>query len=195
MATKAPPDAPRKSRPRKPAKAKTDLDQLKAVKVGVETLAEVLGLTTRRIQQLKAEGVLPGARGKYPLVACANAYVTYLQRLTDGRAPTDAAGEQRSGWQTRKLAAEAEAKELEVARLREILVSREYMREQLEGCFQALRPQLLAFSGAWAGPVSSCSSAAEVKVMLDEGIEQLMATLSQLGDDPVIDAEQPGTAA
>lgn len=183
----------RKSTTRPPAK--TDLDSLKSVKVGVDALGEILGITPRRIQQLKAEGVMPGARGKYPLVDCTTAYVLYLQKLSDGRAPTDAAGEERSGWQTRKLAAEAETKELEVARLRNILVSREFMRDQWEGALMAIRPQLLAIAPSLAPQLGACETVAEREAMIQKRVDQILETLSRAGDDPVIDADHTETAA
>lgn len=56
--------------------------------VGVEELARVLNVTSRRIQQLAKEGVIPRQkgeiRGKYPLGASISAYIANLQRQVGG---------------------------------------------------------------------------------------------------------------
>lgn len=56
--------------------------------VGVEDLARVLNVTSRRIQQLAKEGVIPRSdgeiRGKYPLGASISAYIVNLQRQVSG---------------------------------------------------------------------------------------------------------------
>lgn len=45
-----------------------------------ETIAQLLGLTTRRLQQLAAEGYIPRSeRGMYPLVGAVQGYIRYLK--------------------------------------------------------------------------------------------------------------------
>lgn len=58
-------------------------------------LSEKLNVTPRRIQQLVQRGVLPRAkRGQYDLVACAIAYIRFLQEAVGAKASTDGDGEQ-----------------------------------------------------------------------------------------------------
>ena len=60
--------------------------------VPVATLAKLFNLTPRRVWQLAREGIIPrGARGRYDLVACVQAYVRHLQNASRGRAPADTA--------------------------------------------------------------------------------------------------------
>jgi hypothetical protein len=48
-----------------------------------ETIARLLGITTRRLQQLAAEGWVPRGRqrGTYPLVGATQGYISYLRQL------------------------------------------------------------------------------------------------------------------
>lgn len=61
--------------------------------VSVDVLAKLLGLTTRRIQQLAADGVIPkgGVRGEYVLAGSVRGYINYLQKdgVIDDRLATE----------------------------------------------------------------------------------------------------------
>lgn len=62
--------------------------------VDVGTLASLLNLTPRRVQQLANEGVIPkAAHGRYPLVGAVRGYVTYLQAQAKGGTPATIAAE------------------------------------------------------------------------------------------------------
>ena len=51
----------------------------------VKTIASILNLTERRVQQLAHEGIIPKAeRGKYDLIGCVRAYIKYLQERAIG---------------------------------------------------------------------------------------------------------------
>lgn len=53
-------------------------------------IAAILGLTTRRVSQLVAEGIIPRAsRGKYDLASACKSYIVHLRRQLDGQ-PTGA---------------------------------------------------------------------------------------------------------
>ncbi|MFQ5510185.1 MAG: terminase small subunit, Nu1 [Leptospirillia bacterium] len=55
----------------------------------VKTIAKLLGLTERRVQQLAREGVIPRAEsGRYDLVAVVQAYIKYLRDRSLGEAST-----------------------------------------------------------------------------------------------------------
>lgn len=48
----------------------------------VATIAKLLNITERRVQQLAKENVIPKAdKGKYDLVGCIQGYITYLQNV------------------------------------------------------------------------------------------------------------------
>ena len=48
----------------------------------VQTIAEILGVTTRRVQQLVREGVIPKLKyGRYDLASVVHSYITYLREV------------------------------------------------------------------------------------------------------------------
>jgi phage terminase Nu1 subunit (DNA packaging protein) len=56
------------------------LDELERATVTVGELADLVGLTPRRLQQLAAAGVSPRvAHGQYPLLPALHAYIEFLQ--------------------------------------------------------------------------------------------------------------------
>lgn len=109
----------------------------------VATIARLLLLTERRVQQLAAEGVLPkGERGRYGLVACVQGYVRYLK---DRAVVGDAAGEggPAADDKARKLRAEVGLAELELARARGEVVDRAAVEAGLAAMDGALKDRLL----------------------------------------------------
>lgn len=55
--------------------------------VNIGTIANALNLTTRRIHQLKAEGLPTVGRGQYELGPCMAWYIRYLQAALEKRGP------------------------------------------------------------------------------------------------------------
>ena len=88
-------------------------------RVSAPSLALILGVSRRRIDQLAAEGVLPKADGKFPLVECVGAYLE--ARLTLDRLP-DAAGEKE---RLRILTARRQLLEFEVQSVRNVALDPE----------------------------------------------------------------------
>lgn len=83
----------------------------------VGEIAEALGISVRRVNQLADEGTLPReARGVYHLEACLRAYVRFLQKALQGRSTLDADGEARSlqAERTGLVKAQREREELEL---------------------------------------------------------------------------------
>lgn len=88
----------------------------------VGTIAKLLLMTERRVQQLASEGVIPKSdRGRYDLVGAVQGYVRYLQdrSITPGNAGTvDYHAEK-----ARLTKAQADTAEIELAKLRGDLAS------------------------------------------------------------------------
>jgi phage terminase Nu1 subunit (DNA packaging protein) len=55
--------------------------------VNVDAIAKALNLTTRRVHQLKAEGLPTVGRGQYELGPCMAWYIRYLQNALEKRGP------------------------------------------------------------------------------------------------------------
>ncbi|MGH8502008.1 MAG: hypothetical protein ACREVE_05950 [Gammaproteobacteria bacterium] len=88
----------------------------------VDTIAALLNLRRRRVQQLAQAGIIPKAeRGQYPLAGCVNGYVRNLQLQAESRAPSDL-DQHRTRLleaRTRKLKAENDAREVGLIRFDE----------------------------------------------------------------------------
>jgi hypothetical protein len=95
----------------------------------VAVIARVLGVTPRRVQQLAKEGLPTVGRGKYPLVPCVQWYIKYWQDRAEARSSMvlslDAV-------RARKLTAEAEMAEIDLARARADVIDRESVRRAAE---------------------------------------------------------------
>jgi phage terminase Nu1 subunit (DNA packaging protein) len=93
--------------------------------VDVERVAQVLNLEKRRVQQLVQEGMPRESRGQYDPVKCMLWYIRYLQAVVERRSVRTPEGgftgerEER----VRLLRADADLREIELAKQRASLVS------------------------------------------------------------------------
>lgn len=80
----------------------------------VDTIAKLLDMTPRRVQQLANEGIIPKPedRGQYEIVPCVVGYIKHIKGMLNGEAG-DLASEK-----TRLTKAQAEKTEIETARLK-----------------------------------------------------------------------------
>lgn len=146
--------------------------------VSVELIAERLNLTPRRVQQLSAEGVLPkSADGLYDLIGCYEGYIRYLQVRVYGR---DTLGEDAQHHKTRLLKAQADERELEVARRLGLVVDIEAAAGLLTGVIGASRAKLLALPTKLAPQMIGVESAREVRALLEEEIHGALNELAEL---------------
>jgi phage terminase Nu1 subunit (DNA packaging protein) len=131
--------------------------------VGTDTLAEILNLTRRRINQLTEQGVLTrSARGKYDLLVCVKAYVRYLQAGMKDKSAMSADGDLVSTKQERALmlSAQRQREELKLAHERGDTMSVDLhakiladMVVQLKGVFRALGARLASKLAAESEPL------------------------------------------
>ena len=85
----------------------------------VDTIAKLLDMTPRRVQQLANEGIIPKPkdRGQYEIVPCVVGYIKHIEGMLNGEAG-DLASEK-----TRLTRAQADKTEIETARMKGELVS------------------------------------------------------------------------
>ena len=103
----------------------------------VDTIAEVLLLDPRRIQQLVKEGVLPKkSRGKYDLKKCVQGYVRYQRDLAKGKDPARIAEDNKTAKENRLL------KELKRKELDGTLVNAEELDFLLEDLFISIKTRI-----------------------------------------------------
>ena len=98
----------------------------KARIVGIKEIAVILNLSVARIQQLVQEGLPKKLRGKYDRDDCSGWYIRYLQALVEKKAIVDEGGKifaTEREERLRLLRADADLREIELARERAELVS------------------------------------------------------------------------
>ena len=111
----------------------------------VKTIAALLHLTERRVQQLSKEGVIPRSeRGRYELAPSIQGYIAYLQQRAAPRATDE--DPDRIDYhveKARKTRAEADIVEMEAAKMRRELVSVAEMTEAMGLVVSEVRSRLL----------------------------------------------------
>lgn len=109
----------------------------------VKTIAKLLRLTERRVQQLSKEGVIPKAeRGQYDLVPAVQGYIGYLQARVAPK-PDEDGGIDYHVEKARKTKAEADIAEMEAATMRGDLVDAVEMRDVLFSVMSEVKTKLL----------------------------------------------------
>ncbi len=111
----------------------------------VKTIAALLRLTERRVQQLSKEGVIPKAeRGRYELAPAVQGYIAYLQdRLAPREGDDDPDRIDYHVEKARKTKAEADIAEMEAAKMRGDLVDAIEMKDALELVMSEVKTKLL----------------------------------------------------
>lgn len=145
-------------------------------RVDVATIARLLNLTTRRVQQLATEGVIPKAeRGRYPLVTCVQGYVAWLQAKASGEHGAVDLTTQRS----RLASTMAEKNELELLELRGRLVDVDEVAKRWAGMASAFRSRILAMppkvGPAARAALNDAQAASIVEHECLEALEELAA--------------------
>lgn len=143
-------------------------------RVDVATIARLLNLTTRRVQQLATEGVIPKAeRGRYPLITCVQGYVAWLQAKASGEHGAVDLTTQRS----RLASTMAEKNELELLELRGRLVDVDEVATRWAQMAGAFRARILAMppkvGPAARAALSNAQAAAIVEHECLEALEEL----------------------
>lgn len=144
------------------------------------TIAKLLDLSERRVQQLSREGVIPKAeRGRYELVPAVRGYIHYLRdrSLDVGVVSIDVARQ-------RKTAAEAELAEIELAKARADVASIEDVAKRWDAILSGVRARMLALPTKVAPMVTHENDQGIVKECIENAIHTALGELSAgLSDD------------
>jgi phage terminase Nu1 subunit (DNA packaging protein) len=154
-----------------------------------QVIAKIFGVSTRRIEQLKTEGIIKGQGKptKYDLLPTIQAYIKYLSDKANGREKkeTDAQLE------TDKLSAEkrikeakAEMVELELAELRGQLHRAEDVEAITTDHVLFLRSMLMAMPGKLAVDLAGEHTAAEQSERVNREVRYILEQLAGYKYDP-----------
>lgn len=133
----------------------------------VNVIAKLLDLSIRRVYQLTNEGVIPKAeKGRYELVPAVQGYIRYLRDRAIGAdaLPDESARASRA----RLLKAQAEAQEMENAKVRGELLPREPLEQAIGAAFGVVRNRILAIDKKLPMRVLGCNSLPEIQAISSE---------------------------
>ena len=146
----------------------------------VATIAKLLCLTPRRVQQLSQEGVIPRAeRGRYELAPSVQGYVRYLQERIAGnsKTPYDYHTEK-----ARLVRAQADRAEAELAELNGNLVSAADVAEQWGHLLANMKSRLLAIPSKTAPKLLQKERIDTIQMILDEAMTEVLTEFVGYGE-------------
>lgn len=154
-----------------------------------QVIAKIFGVSTRRVEQLKTEGVIrgQGKPTKYDLLPTIQAYIKYLSDKANGREKK----ETDSQLETEKLTAEmrikmakAEMAELELKEMRGELHRASDVEAITTDHVLYMRSMLMAMPGKLAVDVAALSSAAECAERIKREVYTVLNSLADYRYDP-----------
>lgn len=159
-------------------------------KTKLELLADILGLTPRRIQQLADDGIIPkpSKPGAYDIPACVQTYY-YNEFIGNEDDELDGKYER-----ARKAKAEADRIEFDLEIKQGKYVETELVEHILTGIISNCRAKLLALPRKLAPTVSTAQSPNEVEEILTDGINEALDELVKpVFDDSAITRDNENT--
>jgi len=144
----------------------------------LDTIAKLLDLTPRRVQQLSAEGVIPKAeRGRYELVPAVQGYVKYLKERS---IRADTSGDDYNAHRTRLTKAKADMAEMEKAQIEEQLIPANDVEKVWVEVSQNMRQKLLTLPQRAAPEVFAAEKLVEVKSILKEQVYDALQEIAEI---------------
>ena len=139
-----------------------------------KVIASLLDISERRVTQLVNEGIIPKTdRGRYELFPVVQGYIKFLRERKLGEAVVSL-DEARQ----RKLAAEAEMAEIDLAKARADVVLVEDVGKQWDAILSAVKTRLLAVPNKVAPLASVEIDQAIVKEIIEDGIHTALGELA-----------------
>jgi hypothetical protein len=147
----------------------------------VTTIAKLLLLTDRRVQQLSAEGVIPRAeRGRYELAPAVQGYIRYLQERHLGKeGETGEEGESTiAAEKLRKLKADADMAEMDRDKQAGVLQDEGAVVKAYAGRIVAARAKMLGIPKNLSPQLVGMEDPAEIETLIKA---EVYAALRELG--------------
>lgn len=141
----------------------------------VGTIAKLLLLTERRVQQLASEGIIPRAeKNRYELAPVIQAYVRYLR----DRHVTDGGGDELGVSKARLVKARARAAEMEADAIEGSLLRRAEVEAAWSSILLNVRSSLLGLPSRAAPATYGASSLHEAAAVLADHVNEALDELS-----------------
>lgn len=143
----------------------------------VATIAKLLMISERRVQQLAQEGAIPKAeRGRYELASTVQGYIRYLQErsIRSDVSPIDYQVEK-----ARLTKAQADLAELTLARERRDVVSVALLEKNLSGLFAEVMTNLRNVPGRIVSSLVGQTDERRIRQLVLAEIDQALRALSE----------------
>ena len=152
--------------------------------VNTTTMAIVLGVGIRRVQQMIQDGTLQTiAKGKLPLVTNVRNYIDFIsdRQRTEEEKKLDKA---RATAEAKLKVAKATIAELQAKELSGKMHRSEDVQIFTQGLIDTVKSALLSMPGRLAVEVSLCDTAEECSVLIKEAVRDVLSELSEYEYDP-----------
>lgn len=154
-----------------------------------QVIAKIFGVSTRRVEQLKTEGIIKGQGKptKYDLLPTIQAYIKYLSDKANGREQKQNVAdleEQKLKAEVDMKRSKAEAAALELAELRGKLHRAEDVEAITTDHVLFLRSMLTAMPGKLAVDCAACKTAAEASERIRQEVYYILNNLTEYRYDP-----------
>jgi phage terminase Nu1 subunit (DNA packaging protein) len=150
--------------------------------VGIKQVAVILNLTVARIQQLVQEGLPKKLRGKYDQDECTGWYIRYLQALVEKKAIVDEGGQvfkSEREERLRLLRADADLRELDLARKRGQLVSIEDVEHEMTDLILVTKARILAVGARVAPELVGETSRVMIQAVIEKAHKEALSHLAK----------------
>jgi phage terminase Nu1 subunit (DNA packaging protein) len=147
--------------------------------IDVVSVAKFLNLDKRRIQQLVIEGMPRPSRGKYDLSSCAAWYIRYLQNALEKKIIPGAEGIQINERQERLriLKADADLKEIDLAKERGLLVSIVDVEKEMSNLVLTTKARVLAVAPRVAPELIGENSRVMIQARVEKALKEALLHL------------------
>src|SRR5260370_995948 len=150
--------------------------------VGIKQMAEILNLTPSRIQQLVQEGLPKKLLGKYDRDECAGWYIRYMQALVEKKALVGEGGAVLASEREerlRLLRADADLREIELARERGQLVAIEDVEHEMTDLILVTKARVLAVGARVAPELVGENSRVMIQAVIERAHKEALSHLAQ----------------
>lgn len=154
-----------------------------------QVIAKIFGVSTRRVEQLKTEGIIKGQGKptKYDLLPTIQAYIKYLTDKAYGREKKEADSKNESAKieaEARLRKAKADREEMRLKELRGELHRAEDVEAITTDHVLYLRSMLMALPGKLAVDVADMSSPPQVADRIKREVHEILESLADYEYDP-----------
>jgi len=163
--------------------------------VDVARVAKFLNLDERRVQQLVQEGMPKEKRGEYDLTACAKWYIRYLQNALEKKGlAAKEKGPSEHEERIRLMRADADLKEIELARERGQLVAIPDVEKEMAEMALSVKARVLAVAPRLAPELIGEESRLMIQARIEKSLREALLQLEKW-EPKKVEEEAPAPAA